>query len=223
MKLIGLIDYFCRKYKRMYMKRYILWALPLCLIALMFQSCDHQKSYADMLKDEKKQIEQFIRQNNIDVITPNTFYAQDSTTDVSRNQYVLFKDDGVYMQIIDKGNGQVVEDGDFITVRFTETNLSTGDSISTIGISDYLDEFRYTKSGTSVKGKFIDTRGGMYGTYGSAVPAGWLLPLEYVKLGINVSDRARVKLIVPAKMGQPDAIQYIYPCYYELFYQLPKQ
>ena len=211
----------------MYMKKYSLWFLPFCLVALFFQSCDHQKSYAEMLKEEKELIQRFIEKENIQVITPEQFYAQDSTTDVTKNQFVLFKDNGVYMQIVNKGKGRKAENGDEVTVRFMEENLSTGDSISSLGISAYLDVFRYVKTSTAVKGQLIDNGGLMYNyygpNYGTSIPSGWLVPLEYVKLSTSVSDRAYVQLILPAKMGQGDAIKYVYPCYYKLFYQLPKQ
>lgn len=217
-KVNGLLITFVRNMK-IYMKKYGLWLLFLCVAAMSFQSCDHQKSYADMLKEERELIKRFIDKNNIEVITPEVFYAQDSTT--HGNQYVLFKETGVYMHIVDKGKGRKAVDKDLITVRFMEENLANGDSISTIGMSAYLDEFRYTKSTNSVTGKFVDTQGGMYGTYGSAVPAGWLVPLDFIELSTRVSNRANVWLIVPAKMGQPDALQKVYPCFYKLFYQLP--
>jgi len=42
------------------------------------------------------------------------------------------------------------------------------------------------------------------------VPAGWLVALKYVR------DRAHVKLIVPSKMGQQQAMERVYPCYYDI-------
>lgn len=209
------------------MKKYSLWLLPFCLLALFFQSCEHQKSYAEMLKEEKELIQRFIEKENIQVITPEQFYAQDSTTDVTKNQFVLFKDNGVYMQILNKGKGRQAKNGDEVALRFKEKNLSTGDTLSSLKTSEGLDVFRFVKSSSEVKGQLIDAGGLMYyyygPVYGTSIPSGWLVPLEYIKLSTSISDRANVRLILPAKMGQGDAIKYVYPCYYDLFYQLPKQ
>ena len=46
--------------------------------------------------------------------------------------------------------------------------------------------------------------------HGSSVPAGWLVALNYIRNG------AHVKLIVPSKMGQSDAMRDVHPYYYDL-------
>ena len=63
----------------------------------------------------------------IKVISEEQFEKQGNTTDVSKNQYVLFASSGVYMQIIDKGTGEPLKKGETATVlcRFTENNLIT--------------------------------------------------------------------------------------------------
>ena len=60
----------------------------------------------------------------------------------------------------------------------------------------------------AVAGIFI--KGSMRLAYGTSVPAGWLVALKYVR------DRAHVKLIVPSKMGQQQAMERVYPCYYDI-------
>ena len=72
-------------------------------LSWMLQSCNNTKSYADMKKDEQAGISKFITDNNIKVISFEDFASKDSTTDVSKNEYVLFKETGVYMQIVRKG------------------------------------------------------------------------------------------------------------------------
>lgn len=57
----------------------------------------------------------------------------------------------------------------------------------------------------------------MYSTSSSvntAVPAGWLVPLEYVR------NKAHVKLIVPSKMGGNVGMQNVIPYYYDIKYQI---
>ena len=43
------------------------------------------------------------------------------------------------------------------------------------------DEFRYTKTTNTILGQFIGN-GVMQAVYGSSVPAGWLMPLNYLRL-----------------------------------------
>lgn len=81
---------------------------------------------------------------------------------------------------------------------------------------------------TNTSGTFTASflNGLMTTTYSSAsVPAGWLVPLTYVKLGrpANENERvAHVHIIVPASQGQPNASQYVYPCFYDLYYEKNK-
>ncbi len=72
-----------------------------------------------------------------------------------------------------------------------------------------VDAFRYAVTSSSIAGTFL--QGYMLIYHGSSVPAGWLVPLNYIR------DMAHVKLIVPSKMGhQTDAMQYVYPYFYDI-------
>ena len=75
---------------------------------MMLAACNDGETYADQKKRETAAINAFIQKNKIKVISESQFYAQDSTTDVSQNEYVLFPTTGVYMQIIDKGCGKLL-------------------------------------------------------------------------------------------------------------------
>ena len=85
------------------MKKLTLFFFALLAVCLAFQACDNSKTYAEMLEEEKDAIKAFIKDSSIVVISQSEFYAQDSTTDVSRNEYVQLAS-GVYMQIVDKGS-----------------------------------------------------------------------------------------------------------------------
>ena len=167
-----------------------------------------------MLEEEKDAIKAFIKDSSIVVISQSEFYAQDSTTDVSRNEYVQLAS-GVYMQIVDKGStnpADTVKPNDLILVRFEEQGL-----IAVGGVKSYItnmnsptvvDEFRYSVTSSSIAGLF--TQGYMLIYHGSSVPAGWLVALNYIRNG------AHVKLIVPSKMGHQTAMQYVYPYFYDI-------
>lgn len=194
------------------MKKLTLFFFALLAVCLAFQACDNSKTYAEMLEEEKDAIKAFIKDSSIVVISQSEFYAQDSTTDVSRNEYVQLAS-GVYMQIVDKGStnpADTIKPNDLVLVRYEELNLQSGYLMSNldIPIPDYLDEFKYTVTSSSIAGIFI--KGSMRLAYGTSVPAGWLVALKYVR------DRAHVKLIIPSKMGQQQAMERVYPCYYDI-------
>ena len=105
-----------------------------------------------------------------------------------------------------------VKPNDLILVRFEEQGL-----IAVGGVKSYItnmnsptvvDEFRYSVTSSSIAGLF--TQGYMLIYHGSSVPAGWLVALNYIRNG------AHVKLIVPSKMGQSDAMRDVHPYYYDL-------
>lgn len=60
----------------------------------------------------------------------------------------------------------------------------------------------------------MQTSDGMnYAPKGKAAPvdpAGWLVPMPYIR------NRAHVRLIVPSKMGHQAAMQNVYPFYYDI-------
>ncbi|WP_018668455.1 DUF4827 domain-containing protein [Bacteroides gallinarum] len=194
------------------MKKLTLFFLSLLALTLGFQACDDSKTYAEMLEDEKDGINDFIRKEGIKVISQSEFYAQDSTTNVDENEFVQLAS-GVYMQIVDKGSeneADTVKSNDEILVRFMEYSILDKDTtLSNIDAAETVDAFRYTVTSSSIAGTFL--QGYMMTLYSSpTVPAGWLVPLTYVR------DRAHVRLIVSSKMGHQTAMQYVYPYYYDI-------
>lgn len=194
------------------MKKLTLFFLSLLALTISFQACDNTKTYAEMLDEEKDAINDFIKERNIKVISQSQFYAQDSITNLDENEFVQLAS-GVYMQIVDKGSDNIadtVRNNDEILVRFMEYDIIRKDTaLSNLTAVETVDAFRYTITSSSIAGLFL--QGYMMTYYSStAVPAGWLVPLEYVR------NKAHVKLIVPSKMGTQNAIQYVYPYYYDI-------
>ncbi len=205
--------------------KFILFALA-AIFTLM--SCDDTESYADQKKKERAAINSYITKNKIKVISESEFFEQDTTTDVSKNEYVLFDNTGVYMQIIREGCGEKLKDGETATVlcRFTEWNLLT-DSLQLtndiLGLASQVDKMSVTNTLGTFKASFVagsSVMSTMYGT--TSVPSGWLVPLTYIKLGrpSNPDEEiAKVKLIVPHTQGHQYATSGVYPCLYEITYQ----
>lgn len=206
--------------------KFILFAFA-AIFTLM--SCDDTESYADQKKKERAAINSYITKNKIKVISESEFFEQDTTTDVSKNEYVLFDNTGVYMQIIREGCGEKLKDGETATVlcRFTEWNLLT-DSLqlaNNIGASEFNhpDIMIVKNTSGTFKASFVAGSSVMYAIYGStSVPAGWLTPLTYIKIGRPANpgeEIAKVKLIVPHTQGHQYATSGVYPCLYEITYQ----
>lgn len=201
------------------MKKLLYSLFAMVAIGAAFQACDDTETYADMKKKEREAIEAFVKSEGINVISLEQFYAQDSTTDVSKNEYVLFKDNGVYMQIVRKGEGSPIADGERAEViaRYYEVNIKEGDTL-TGNIYDASNPDMLTienKSG-NYSGSF--TSGYMFSRYGSSVPSGWLVPMPYINIG-RKEPIAKVRLIVPHSEGQSTATSYVYPCFYEIIYK----
>lgn len=212
--------------------------LSVLLLTALLTACSDGETYADMKKKERKAIDRFIENNNvighINWISESTFYAQDSTTDVSKNQFVRFNDDGIYMQIVNKGEGEsIVEKAkampdSTITVtilsRFVEYDIKNADTTYTNKFTQAIVDkmiCTYTHRGRSYKASF--TEGYMKQYYGSMVPAGWLKPLNFIRLTRTAGREAKVRIIVPHTSGTSNAQNYVLPYYYEITYQLGRE
>ena len=185
-------------------------------------SCSHSVSYAELKKQERQYISKWISDHNIKVITESEFYAHDSLTDVSKNEYVLFNETGVYMQIVNKAKGTRVDDGETrkVLCRYLECEVETGDTVTTNMYSTSIVDAMMVSNNTGTYTAYF-TDGYMTNYYGSAaVPEGWLAPLPYIYLNRELDNIAKVKLIVPHSEGTSTALNGVIPFYYEISYQL---
>lgn len=201
------------------MKKLVYSLLAFVVIGSLFAACDDTETYADMKEKEREVIEAFIKSEGIKVISLDQFEEQDSTTDVSKNEYVLFKDNGVYMQIVRKGEGSPIADGERAEViaRYYEVNIKEGDTLTgNLYDASNPDYLTIENESGNYSGSF--TSGYMYSAYGSSVPSGWLIPMPYINIG-RKEPIAKVRLIVPHSEGQSTATSYVYPCFYEITYR----
>lgn len=205
----------------------------LALAVLGLCSCNDGETYQEKRDREITAINSYLAEKNVKVISEATFFAQDSATDVSKNEFVLFEASGVYMQIERKGCGEKLRSGETANVlcRFTEYNLLLGsDSVSlTNNAPSYaanVEKMTVTNNSGTFSGKF-DTSSSMmflayfsgYGTSNASLPSGWLVPFAYINLGRPVKEGdevAKVRLIVPHKQGHLSASNYVTPYLYEL-------
>lgn len=206
-----------------------------------FSACSDEKTYGELREAENKAVESFLQKGcvvyaedkttkmlevlPIKTISEEEFYANDSTTDVSKNEYVLFAGSGVYMQIVRKGSGEKLKDKENsrLVCRYYEYNISTDSLQTTNRISSKAhqpDIMNVTSADGTFTASFL--QGVMYECYGAAVPGGWLMALPFINLGRWESEEAeiaKVRLIVPSKEGTSTASNNVYPCFYEITWQ----
>ena len=242
--MLILIRIFVRE-KEMNMKR-IYWLFLVALVVLVQYSCrSEDKTYGEQKEHEREVVSRFINRNvvmmmgndtllnlgKIKVITEEEFDKQDSTTNVDNNEFVLFSQSGIYMQIVREGNGKRIEPGESrrLACRFWEYNMM-GDSLQLTNCAmkfavspEYIN---VSNNSGYINGSFdltVPTGSLVYKAYGDAqVPDGWLKPLEYLRVGPQTSDEgriAKVRLIVPHSSGHSHATASVYPCFYELTFQ----
>lgn len=207
---------------------------------IVVAACSHTETYQEKRDKEISAINSFIAEKNVKVISEETFFAQDSITDVSKNEFVLFEASGVYMQIVRKGCGQKLKNGETATVlcRFTEYNLKLGaDSVtlsneflisSSLNPSYAVNPERMTITNTSgTYSGYFDTSSYMYLAYGmsqnsTSVLSGWLVPFAFINLGRPANDGdevAKVRLIVPHKEGHLTAASNVTPYLYDITFE----
>ena len=138
------------------------------------------------------------------MISEKAFIANGYKTDVAKNEFVLFENTGVYMQIIREGCGEKLKDGETATVlcRFDEYNLLTDSLILSNRVLTYssqVDKMSVKNTSGTFRGSFVKGSSLMFARYQSAaVPSGWLVPFTYIKIGRPESaggEIARVKLL----------------------------
>ncbi len=218
--------------------RRLIFPIILLMTVLFYASCESYETYGDKKAKERDAINKFITKHNIKVIDEKTFKAQGETTDTAAREFVRLERTGVYMQIVRKGCGSQLESGKTVNLlcRFLEYNILQDSLLicnnqthyvyyssmgSYVDASQFVDKMSVLRSGTSFTASFVEGMMLSFHSSSASVPAGWLVPLNYVNVGrpLNENDEiAKVRLIVPHSQGTADASSSVFPCYYEITY-----
>ncbi|GAB6012310.1 DUF4827 family protein [Viscerimonas tarda] len=199
------------------MKKIVGFTLIIACVSLAL-SCSHSETYADKLKKERKAINNFIDRRGIQVIKQ---YPENGV--FGEREFFLDPNSGIYLHVVDSGNGRRATTGRKVYVRFKETgslisNPTDADLTDTnsdgVAYQDYL-YFTYGDAST-----YID-----YSLTGNITVSNYLYkspgmvaPLKFV------GDSAIVQLIVPFKNGsglQQTSYEPVYFGY--LFYDFQKE
>lgn len=190
------------------------------VLAMLFVACDNDVTYSEMKEKERDAVNRFVKEKGIKIISFEDFVANDSTTDVTKNEFVEIDD--VYMQIEynpkDDPTARRIGQGEtrMLLVRYSEYNIQDGDTISINKYASDPDEMRVTNNSGTYTATFVS--GMMAEIYGNAVPTGWLTPLDFLYF-TRKGNVAKVNLIVPHSKGTSTAATYVYPCLYEISFK----
>ena len=198
----------------------------LILIAVVLTSCNEYETYGDKKEKERNAISKFIADSSFTVITEEEFVKNGYKTDLGRREFVKLDKSGVYMQIVRLGCGDNIKDGEALTIdcRYTEYDILNDSTMTqnvTVEYASLPERMSVTRSTGTFTATFLSGR--MYNTYGSAaVPAGWIVPLSYIKAGRpQTADEecAKVRLIVPHTQGHAYASSNVQPFFYTITFQ----
>ena len=190
---------------------------------LLTAACNDYETYGELKEKERDNIERFISDSSFVIISESQFHNQNDLT-IGDKQFVYLDKSGVYMQIVRQGCGEKIKDGETLNIlcRFVEKSIQ--DTTMLFNDTYYIydpDIMSVTRTGSTYSATFVS--GVMLSAYGSSVPEGWLVPLQYVNIGRLTKpedELARVKLIVPHSQGTTqNAKSNVIPYYYEITFQ----
>ena len=172
------------------------------IAVVSMQSCEKTRSYSELLNDENMAVNRFLADQWVIATIP-----ADSVFEVGPEApyYQLDEDGNIYMQVLDAGSGEKVEEEDQVYFRFTRYNLSNykGDlnALSKEGNQEDL-----TQSPTSFR----------YGNYTLPSSSQWgsgiQLPLAFLPLNSHVN------LVIKSQFGWTKEVSYVIPYLYNIRY-----
>jgi hypothetical protein len=169
----------------------VVWCI---LISCILSSCNNGKSLQEMLQEEQKAIDRFIRDNDLVILKD---YPSDSV--FKENEYYRTTD-GLFFQVVDSGNGTRVQPLNQVCVRYDYSqsveNYASGDTSKFTFPNVVPYTFVYGVTST-------------YWISGSEVCQAWVEPLSYV------GENAVVNMIIPSAIGSADNNGTVTPMFYK--------
>lgn len=197
--------------------------LLISLITISLMACDKTVTYADLLDQERKSISKFLKYGGIytEELPADTSKIKVSGTRNAISTKVPFYEleNDVYMQVIDKGNGRIINEGERVYFRFLRVNLNTWATapydikmfdLNNGGVGNFyypdINEycFDYVKDYNVPMSQYYD--------FG--------LGIEYPLA--HLYDRAKVYLILPSKVGFSESVSSVVPYLYYIEYTIAK-
>ena len=88
-----------------------IYTLIVLAVTLLTTACNDYETYGELKEKERDNIRQFIADSSFVVIDEAQFHTQGDLT-VGTKQFVYLTKSGIYMQILSKGCGEMIKDGE---------------------------------------------------------------------------------------------------------------
>lgn len=190
------------------MKKNILLVFTLICTIIAISSCSKTETYADMLKKERRAID-FIR-DSLDISVLNKM--PERGYEFADNEFYKDENTGVYIRVINWGEGEEIEERTTVYLRYWGSNLllRTKENITgNIAPKAWIKTIYYTDLDPN---KYIianpTTIGEQYAMY--LLSVGSMLPLKF-----DVRHGGSVSLIVPFSSGSSLQLSQYEPMYIE--------
>lgn len=181
----------------------ILSYILISIAALGIVSCSDNKSYAELLTDETKNVNAFLANQKVINEIP-----EDSIFEAGEDApyYRIDETGNIYMQVVKYGSQEKAEDDQQVYFRYTRYNLSqynaaTGKLPEGMGNSEDLE---YEPTWFRFK-NFTLTSSSQYG-------AGIQMPLYFLPLG------SEANVVIKSQYGMTSEISYVTPFLYNVRY-----
>ncbi len=162
------------------MKKFLVMAVVLCLLT----SCENSNNYSQLLKQEQLKIDAWLSDNGyvlLDEFPADTVFGE-------KEMYHF--EDGIYFQLIEKGVGDTLRNGDELILRYRQITL---DEIPVV--EDYWSTMDRPYPNEIVYGSLTNSC------------EGWQKAFELMK-----RSESHSRIIVPSKLGRDntEVIPYVY-------------
>ncbi len=170
--------------------------------ALVTTGCDDTKSYAELLNEENKSVNWFlVDQRVVDAVPADTVFEVGEDAPY----YCLDSENSIYMQVLEIGNGDRVEDGQKVYFRYMR-----------VGLRDYrgvIYDEEWSGNANNVTGEatyfkyddFTDEVSYKWGT-------GLQQPLKYLPLN------SHVRIVIKSQYGPTDYLSSVIPILWDVRY-----
>lgn len=182
----------------------ILFILVIMAVTMSFVSCEKNRSYAELLKDERQACNAFLCNFRLAEVPADSVFEVGSDAPF----YKLDAEGNVYMQVLKAGDrkNNKARKSQTIYFRYTRYNLNTW----------YTENRTWTPSGGNADDMSMATTSFQFDDYTRQSSIEWgtgiQMPLKY--LGVD----CEVNLIVKSQYGKSDEISYVTPFLYHLRY-----
>lgn len=176
-------------------------AMAIAMLGVTAMSCDDGKSYAELLTDETHAVNAFLANHRVQLGIPE---YDEIETGADAPFYRLDEEGNVYMQVLSKGNKDMMtKDDDLVYFRFTRNSLFLYDVAT--------GEFPEDGWGNS-EDLTVGSASFRYNNYTLTSSSQWgsglQLPLSVLGLG------CRVNLVIKSQYGLSNEISQVVPFYY---------